>query len=93
MSDWLLSVEDLHVTLPTRRGTVHPVSGVAFDVEEGADFGYRWRIGVRQEHDAACDRWTAPARWPGHWRPYQLSGQKFGVTNAKTSSGTYGDDR
>ena len=39
MADLLLSVKDLRVDLPTRRGTVHPVDGVSFDLEQGQTLG------------------------------------------------------
>jgi oligopeptide/dipeptide ABC transporter ATP-binding protein len=39
VADLLLSVKDLRVDLPTRRGTVHPVDGVSFDLEQGQTLG------------------------------------------------------
>jgi oligopeptide/dipeptide ABC transporter ATP-binding protein len=38
MTDPLLAVEDLRVEIPTRRGTVHAVRGVSFDVRPGETF-------------------------------------------------------
>ena len=38
MSGPLLAVEDLRVEIPTRRGTVHAVRGVSFDVRPGETF-------------------------------------------------------
>ena len=38
MSGALLAVEDLHVEIPTRRGTVEAVRGVSFTVERGETF-------------------------------------------------------
>jgi oligopeptide/dipeptide ABC transporter ATP-binding protein len=35
----LLEVRDLHVQIPTRRGTVHAVDGVSFEVPKGAALG------------------------------------------------------
>jgi oligopeptide/dipeptide ABC transporter ATP-binding protein len=35
----LLSVEDLHVEIATRRGTVHAIDGLSFDVAEGDTLG------------------------------------------------------
>ena len=35
----LLSVEDLHVEIASRRGTVHAIDGVSFDVAEGDTLG------------------------------------------------------
>jgi oligopeptide/dipeptide ABC transporter ATP-binding protein len=39
MADLLLSVKNLHVEIPTRRGTVHPVEGVSFDLDQGQTLG------------------------------------------------------
>ena len=39
MAGLLLSVKDLHVEIATRRGTVHPVEGVSFDLEQGQTLG------------------------------------------------------
>jgi peptide/nickel transport system ATP-binding protein/oligopeptide transport system ATP-binding protein len=38
VSDPILTVEDLRVDIPTRRGTVHAVRGVSFDVQPGETF-------------------------------------------------------
>jgi oligopeptide/dipeptide ABC transporter ATP-binding protein len=38
VSDPLLTVEDLRVEIPTRRGTVHAVRGVTFEVRSGETF-------------------------------------------------------
>ena len=39
MSAPLLAVEDLRVEIPTRRGTVHAVEGVSFELQEGDTLG------------------------------------------------------
>ena len=39
MVDLLLSVRDLHVEIPTRRGIVHPIDGISLDLAEGDNLG------------------------------------------------------
>ena len=39
MDGGLLSVRDLHVEIKTRRGIVHPIDGVSFDLDDGETLG------------------------------------------------------
>ena len=39
MGGGLLSVRDLHVEIKTRRGTVHPIDGISFDLDDGETLG------------------------------------------------------
>lgn len=38
-SEWLLSIQDLHVVFPTYAGNVYAVNGMSFDVRKGEVFG------------------------------------------------------
>ncbi len=39
MNEPMLSVKDLSVEIPTRRGTVHPIDGISFDLGDGETLG------------------------------------------------------
>ena len=72
----LLAVEDLRVRFRTRRGLVHAVNGISFDVRRGRDARARRRVGLREERHRARNDGDPAARGPHPVGEHQARGPR-----------------